>query len=139
MRMQRDADAAKTLGRVLPEFEEDEGVLRRLGRAANTVTARQMSLILYHAANAKGFEAFSASLPVAGRSGTLASLGRGTASEGRVRAKSGSIERVKAYCGYISARSGKRYAFALLLNNFTASSASVRAKVVRVWNKAVAK
>ena len=104
----------------------------------NTVTARQMALILYHATKSDGFEAFSTSLPLSGKSGTLRSIGRGTASEGRVRAKSGSIERVRAYCGYIKARSGKRYAFALLLNNFTASNATVRAAVVRIWNKAVA-
>ncbi|NNC89464.1 MAG: D-alanyl-D-alanine carboxypeptidase/D-alanyl-D-alanine-endopeptidase [Akkermansiaceae bacterium] len=104
----------------------------------NTITARQMALVHYHAAKCDGFEAFRASLPVAGKSGTLRSIGRETAAAGRVRAKSGSIDRVKCYAGYIHARSGRRFAFALLINNYTAELYPLKTKIVRVWSKVVA-
>ena len=84
----------------------------------NTVTARQLTLILYHAAKSPHFAAFEKSLPVVGRSGTVRSIAKGTSGEGRILAKSGSIERVKTYCGYLRAKSGKRYAFAILVNQF---------------------
>ena len=105
---------------------------------ANTVSARQMAMILYHAAKEKGFETFYRSLPVAGRSGTLRSIGRGTSAEGRVHAKSGTLDRIKDYAGYINARSGKRYAFAIFINNYSGSLSSVKSKIVRVWEKMVA-
>lgn len=100
---------------------------------ANTVTPRQMTLMLYHAAKAAHFETFRKSLPVAGQSGTLKSIGGGTAAEGRIRAKSGTMDRIRNYAGYLEARSGKRYAFALFVTNYATDLATVKAKIVRVW------
>lgn len=100
---------------------------------ANTVTPRQMALILHEAAKGEHFATFRASLPVAGRSGTLKSIGGGTAAEGRIRAKSGTMDRIRNYAGYVEARSGKRYAFAIFVTNYATDLASVRSKIVRVW------
>jgi D-alanyl-D-alanine carboxypeptidase/D-alanyl-D-alanine-endopeptidase (penicillin-binding protein 4) len=116
-------------------FQMDDGC--GLSRA-NTVTPRQMTLILYHAAKGEEFDVFYRSLPVAGRSGTLRSIGRGSAAEGRIVAKSGTIDRVRNYSGYVNTRSGKRYAFALFVNNYSGELWSVKDKVVRVWNRLVA-
>ncbi len=102
---------------------------------ANTVTARQMALILYHAAKGENFESFRQSLPVAGQSGTLRNIGRGSAVDGRIRAKSGTIGRVKCYAGYADPRSDKRYAFAIFINNYVGSSSTVNSQIVRVWSK----
>lgn len=102
---------------------------------SNIVTPRQMALILYHAAKDENFEAFRKSLPVAGQSGTLRSIGRGSAADGRIRAKSGTIGRVKCYSGYADARSGKKYAFAIFINNYSGSSTTVKSQIVRVWSK----
>lgn len=104
---------------------------------SNTVTARQMALILYHAAKGEHFDTFYKSLPIAGKSGTLRSIGGGSAAEGRVRAKSGTLDRIKCYAGYINSYSGKRHAFAFFVNNYTGSVSPVKSKIVRVWNKAV--
>ena len=101
---------------------------------SNTVTPRQMTLMLYHAAKGGNFATFRDSLPVAGQSGTLKSIGGGSAADGRVRAKSGTLDRVRNYSGYINARSGKRYAFTLFVTNHTADLASVKSKIVRVWS-----
>ena len=88
----------------------------------NTVTARQMAMILKVARQEGKGSDFLASLPVAGRSGTLRSFGRGSVVEGRVRAKSGSLSRVRTYCGYLEGESGDEFAFAVLVNNELRSS-----------------
>ncbi len=104
---------------------------------SNTVTARHMALILRHAGDSPTFEQLYASLPIAGRSGTLRSIGRGTSVEGHVRAKSGTIQGIKNYAGYLNTRSGKRYAFALLINHYTCSHNAVKSKIVRIWKRMV--
>jgi len=105
---------------------------------SNTVTPRQMTMMLYHAAKSPHFDTFYASLPTAGQSGTLRSIGGGSSAEGRVRAKSGTLDRIRNYSGYVNARSGKRYAFTLFLNNYTGDLGPVKSKIVRVWTKMVA-
>ncbi|MEO0448194.1 MAG: D-alanyl-D-alanine carboxypeptidase, partial [Verrucomicrobiota bacterium] len=104
----------------------------------NACSAKQLAHILAKMSKTESFSAFERSLPVAGRSGTLASIGGGSAAEGRVRAKSGTLDRVKNYAGYVSARSGKRYAFALMINQELCTTSTLKAKIVRVWNRMVA-
>lgn len=104
---------------------------------ANTVTARQLAEILFYTSKSDTGEVFYSTLPAAGQSGTLRSIGRGSPSEGRVRAKSGTLDRIKNYCGYINANSGKRYAFALLINHYDAELWIVKSRIVRIWNQLV--
>jgi len=104
---------------------------------ANLVTSRQMAMILHAAAKGETFDTFYDSLPVAGRSGTLRSIGGGSSAEGRVVAKSGTISRVRNYAGYVNARSGERYAFALFVNNYSGELWRVKSQIVRVWSRMV--
>lgn len=61
------------------------------------------------------FDNFYASLPIAGKSGTVASFLLGSSlNNGDVRLKSGSFGQVQCYVGYLS----KKYAFAVMINNF---------------------
>lgn len=62
--------------------------------------------------------AFEASLPIAGRDGTLARRMRDTAAEGNVRAKTGSMSNVRALAGYVTTADGEPVAFSILANNF---------------------
>jgi len=59
---------------------------------------------------------FEASLPVAGRTGTLYDRMRGTAARDACRAKTGTLSNVSALAGYCDTRSGGRVAFAFLMN-----------------------
>jgi D-alanyl-D-alanine carboxypeptidase/D-alanyl-D-alanine-endopeptidase (penicillin-binding protein 4) len=61
--------------------------------------------------------AFRESLAVAGRDGTLEKRMRGTAAEGNVAAKTGTLSLVNALAGYATTPRGERLAFALLVNN----------------------
>ena len=59
------------------------------------------------------------SIPLAGRTGSLRRALRGTAAEGRLYAKSGSLEAVRAYAGYLDRPDGRRLAFTILVNNYS--------------------
>ncbi len=70
-------------------------------------------------------EAFVNTLPVAGRDGTLRNRMVGSAADGMVRAKTGSMTRVRALAGYVIAPGGEPIAFAILANNYTVPSAVI--------------
>ena len=67
------------------------------------------------------FENFYTSLPIAGKSGTVSSFLLGSSLAGNVRLKSGSFGQVQCYVGYLS----KKYAFAVMVNNFSCSRKTV--------------
>lgn len=62
-------------------------------------------------------EALIDSLPVAGRDGTLADRMKGTAAAGRCHAKTGTLTGVSALSGYCYNRSGRKFAFSILMNS----------------------
>ena len=70
-------------------------------------------------------EAFMATLPVAGRDGTVASRLKGTRAEANAAAKTGSISNVRTLSGYVKTRDGETLAFSILANSFTIPAATV--------------
>jgi len=96
----------------------------------NSITANQMVFILsYMKIKSKNFDTFYRSLPVAGESGTLSSIGKNTSAKGIVHAKSGSIGRVRAYAGYVTTKSGRELAFCMNVANYNCSSGEMRKKL----------
>jgi len=77
----------------------------------------------------KYYNDFLKSLPVAGESGTLKSVGSNTSAKGKVIAKSGSIGRVRTYSGYVSTKSGRMLAFSMNLSNYNCSDSEARGKL----------
>jgi len=84
-----------------------------------------VNLLTWEYTQAKYGKVFYASLPVAGQTGTVKSLLRGTRLAGRVRCKSGSISRTQCYAGYVEWQ-GETYAFAVMVNNFRGSRERVK-------------
>ena len=74
---------------------------------------------------------FNATLPIAGRDGTLARRLTGTPAEGRVRAKSGTVDNVRALSGYLDDGDGETLAFSMIANNFALPPAQIDAAVDR--------
>lgn len=74
-------------------------------------------------------EPFLATLPVAGKDGTIGSRMKGTRAEGNVRAKTGTIANVRSLSGYLTTTAGERIVFSAIANNFTTPSATVDAAV----------
>lgn len=61
-------------------------------------------------------------LPIAGVDGSLVGRMRGTAAEGNVHAKTGSMTFVNCLAGYVTSANGDHLAFAIMLNNYAAPS-----------------
>ncbi|MCO5314959.1 MAG: D-alanyl-D-alanine carboxypeptidase/D-alanyl-D-alanine-endopeptidase [Solirubrobacterales bacterium] len=83
---------------------------------ANRASAEGIARLLARIRTKPWSRQFLASLPIAGREGTLASRMRGSAAEGRCHAKTGTLTGVSALSGYCFNRSGHRYAFSILMN-----------------------
>ncbi|HYE57293.1 MAG TPA: D-alanyl-D-alanine carboxypeptidase/D-alanyl-D-alanine-endopeptidase, partial [Rhodothermales bacterium] len=72
-------------------------------------------------------EAFRASLPIGGADGTLRNRFREGRANRNVRAKTGSLGAVSSLGGYVTTRSGRVLAFAIMVNHYTTSSSTARA------------
>jgi serine-type D-Ala-D-Ala carboxypeptidase/endopeptidase (penicillin-binding protein 4) len=70
-------------------------------------------------------DAFVATLPVAGKDGSLSARMRGTRAEGNAAAKTGSISNVRALSGYVRSRDGEMLVFSILANDFVIPAATV--------------
>lgn len=62
-------------------------------------------------------EAFQAALPVGGQTGSLSRRFRGTPLDGRIFAKTGTVQGVNALSGYMLAASGKTLVFSVIAND----------------------
>ena len=67
-------------------------------------------------------------------SGTLTSVCKNQLGHGKIRAKSGSMNRIKSYAGYIDSTSGKKIAFAIIVNNFNCSASMVVDQMEKIFN-----
>jgi D-alanyl-D-alanine carboxypeptidase/D-alanyl-D-alanine-endopeptidase (penicillin-binding protein 4) len=81
---------------------------------SNRVTASALTRVLHHASGQPWFSAYYHALPEV---------------DGK-KMKSGTIAGCKGYTGYLTGKSGKRYSFALLVNNYRGSSGSL---VQKMW------
>lgn len=84
----------------------------------NAITARQLTEILDYINRSPNAEVFKQSLPTAGGNGTLYVFDKEKFPNGMLRAKSGSMTRVRCYVGFIKTHSEKELIFAVMLNNF---------------------
>ncbi len=68
-------------------------------------------------------EAFRATLPVGGQAGSLARRFKGTPLEGRIFAKTGTVQGVNALSGFLTAASGQTLVFSVISNDRAAEAA----------------
>jgi D-alanyl-D-alanine carboxypeptidase/D-alanyl-D-alanine-endopeptidase (penicillin-binding protein 4) len=119
----------------LREFEHRAGLAVTTARQVdgsglsrqNLMTTQGLVSLLKFARTQPWFTAWYDALPVAGDprrmvGGTLSGRLRGTAAEGRVHAKTGSMTGVEALAGYLDQADGHPLAFAVVFNNFTGQS-----------------
>lgn len=101
---------------------------------SNAISASNFTDLLKAMHSGKNGVRFKESLPVAGVSGTMRYICRNQSGHGKIAAKSGSMTRVRSYAGYVDASSGKKYAFALIVNNQTCSNSALIDKMEVVFN-----
>ena len=101
---------------------------------SNGISASSFVDLLKAMSLSKNYDAFLKTLPIAGKSGTLAGLCRDQAGQGRIVAKSGTMDKIKSYAGYVNSKSGKKIAFAIVVTNFNTSSSNVVSKMETILN-----
>lgn len=92
-------------------FDEGSGLSRNNLVSANSTVA----LLTFMARHAEA-QAFRDSLPIAGVDGTIRRRMKGTAAEGNVRAKTGTLRWANSLSGYVTSAAGERLVFSVLLN-----------------------
>ncbi|TMA27946.1 MAG: D-alanyl-D-alanine carboxypeptidase/D-alanyl-D-alanine-endopeptidase [Deltaproteobacteria bacterium] len=99
----------------------------------NRFSARQIATLL--SAVWKRFPIaaeFMASLGIAARDGTMRLRMEGTDAAGRLRAKTGTLERVTALSGYVQSLGGERFVFSALVNDWSGRTGPVNAAIDRL-------
>lgn len=91
----------------------------------NRLSAEFLASVLARIQHLKSAADFEASLPLAGREGTVAGFLQGTALEGLARLKSGSNQVVQSYAGYIR-KKNKNLAVVLIVNHAQVSRSKIR-------------
>ena len=99
----------------------------------NAVSAHHLATIMYLFTKDSGvFKPLYNSLSVGGKNGALKHMFKGTPADNNIRAKSGSMNRVRSYTGYVKNKAGKLRAFSIIANNFTCKSSVMRKKMEKV-------
>jgi len=91
----------------------------------NFVTPETMVRVLDTIRAIPGFPAFYEALPVAGTDGTLERRMRGTPAQGNARAKTGSVNRVRALSGYVTTADGHELLFSIFAYGWTTTAREV--------------
>ena len=95
----------------------------------NAVSAKDMVEALIWLNQSKYKQAFKQSLSIAGVDGTLKNILKENEFQGKVSGKSGSMNGVLGYCGYIQTKSGRELAFCIMANRFTEPYKVLRANM----------
>ncbi|MBC8143544.1 MAG: D-alanyl-D-alanine carboxypeptidase/D-alanyl-D-alanine-endopeptidase, partial [Armatimonadetes bacterium] len=96
----------------------------------NTVTPRLMCDLLTWADTKlppADRAVFLNALPVSGTSGTIRNRLKGTPLVGKVRGKTGTLSGASSLSGYLTAKSGERFVFSVLMNHYGTGASDARA------------
>lgn len=96
---------------------------------SNAISMANLVKILDISAKDKTGDAFRKSLPIAGQTGTLRNLCKGTKAQGNLIAKSGTMSRIKSYAGYVKTSSGRPVVFAMTFTNYSCPTSELTDKI----------
>ncbi len=106
-------------------MKDGSGLSARSGVATKTMAQIMRKLYI----DKSTFGDFYNQLAIAGKTGTLRNIGRNSAAEGNVHAKSGSMNRIRSYTGYVKTKSGKMLSFSVIVNNYSCSGWAMKKKM----------
>jgi len=112
-----------------------DGMLMKDGSGlsrVNRITTDQISKMLCVFTNDITYQYFYKSLSVAGSSGSLMNLFKGTYAENNLRAKSGYMKNIRAYAGYVTNKNNEQLAFAIIVNNYNSSAFQMKKKLEKL-------
>ncbi|MDP4222463.1 MAG: D-alanyl-D-alanine carboxypeptidase/D-alanyl-D-alanine-endopeptidase [Bacteroidota bacterium] len=106
----------------------------------DAISSGKMAELLFHLKyNGKYFSEFYRSLPDAGKEGTLKSAFTDPVFDSKLRAKSGSMTRVRSYAGYLKAKTGRDLVFCIIINNFSGPSQAIVEGIEEILKEAIIK
>ena len=95
-------------------------------------TGELVNLLIYMKRRGKYFPEYYSSLPDAGKEGTLKNYFRDPVFDSRLKAKSGSMTRVRSFAGYFTTSSGKNMVFSIIINNYTGPSQNITSGIEEI-------
>jgi serine-type D-Ala-D-Ala carboxypeptidase/endopeptidase (penicillin-binding protein 4) len=96
----------------------------------NSVSTRELvSLLVYMKNKGKYFTEYYSSFPDAGKEGTLKNYFKDPVFDSRLKAKSGSMTRVRSFAGYFTTVSGKKMVFSIIINNYSGPSKKIISEI----------
>jgi D-alanyl-D-alanine carboxypeptidase/D-alanyl-D-alanine-endopeptidase (penicillin-binding protein 4) len=96
----------------------------------NSINTRELvRLLVYMKNRGKYFSEYYSSLPDAGKNGTLKNSFKDPLFTSRLKAKSGSMTRVRSYAGYFTTLSGKEMVFSIIINNYSGPSDKIISEI----------
>uniref|UniRef100_UPI0025C67E99 D-alanyl-D-alanine carboxypeptidase/D-alanyl-D-alanine endopeptidase n=1 Tax=Chryseobacterium sp. TaxID=1871047 RepID=UPI0025C67E99 len=102
----------------------------------NLVTPISQVKFLTSLMDEKYYKTYFSSLPVGGQSGTLKRMFIGEGN-GRIFAKTGTLNKVKTLAGYMKTNSGRTLVFSLLVNNYSGSVDMVKKRMEMILEPAL--
>lgn len=98
----------------------------------NRVSPRNLAEIMRAFIPDSLFPDFYNTLPVAGRSGSISDIFKGTAAENNLHAKSGYMMGLRSYTGYVYNKKGKLLTFGIIVNNHTATAGKMKSMLEKI-------
>ncbi len=102
-------------------------------------TRELVHLLVYMKNKGKHFPEYYASIPDPGENGTLKSYFTDPLFDLRLKAKSGSMTRVRSFAGYFTTLSGKNMAFSIIINNYTGPSKNITSAIEDIFRELISK
>jgi D-alanyl-D-alanine carboxypeptidase/D-alanyl-D-alanine-endopeptidase (penicillin-binding protein 4) len=109
-------------------FEDGSGLSSRNGLTAESL----VKLLIHMKKEAKYFSEFYSSLPDAASNGTLSGYFSDPVFQSNLKAKSGSMTRVRCYAGYFTASSGRQMVFSIMVNNFRGTQKHIISHIEKI-------
>lgn len=91
----------------------------------NFLAPEGIARVLHAMLQREDFDVYYQSLPVGGVDGTIATRMRGTPAMANVHAKTGTLDKVRALSGYVTAADGRMLIFSTIANNHTVPTREV--------------
>jgi serine-type D-Ala-D-Ala carboxypeptidase/endopeptidase (penicillin-binding protein 4) len=102
---------------------------------ANAASAKHLvDILVYMKTKSKYKGSFESSLPVAGKTGTMRNIGKSKNLTGNLKAKTGTMTRIKSFAGYLKCDSGKNLAFSIIVNNYNCTAEEVSRKIENIMS-----
>lgn len=99
----------------------------------NAITAKTLvDVLAYMYKNSECYDEYLSSIPITGTQGTQKYYFQQSPLKGKVYAKSGSMNHVRSFAGYMTTTKGTNIAYAIIVNNFDCGSFTMASKMEKL-------